>query len=271
MALDLTVTRISNAEKQEIVDKSPEAVLPLNPTAQGWTGQAIRKQLSSYVTDDQSSVLSLMQEKFDNVSNTLANLEGFSQNGLDVLEVVYDEAISKGDLVQFAGVDATNGKLKVKKTINTGTGNIQEKIENILGIALSNGVQTDIKEILFRGMYVGLDTSGYTEGGYLYADPVNSGQIVNTEPSPPKNRTVLGIVVYSHASAGVIFFRPSFVPKLAQIQDIDLTGVSEGDTLVYKETSQKFEAQRAIQVHLSTSTPTQSDGLDGEFWVEYED
>jgi len=271
MALDLTQTRVSNAEKQEIVSKSPQSVLPLNPTAQGWTGQAIREQLSKYVTDDQQSVLALIQDKFNKVSDSLSTLEGFSQNGLDVLDVIYDEAISKGDLVQFAGVDASSGKLKVKKTINTGSGNIQEKIENLLGIALENGVQNNAKEILFRGSYVGLDTSGFTEGGYLYADPSNSGQIVSVEPTPPKNRTVLGICIYAHASNGVIFFRPSFVTKLSQIQDVDLTGLSEGDTIVYKNASQKFVAERPVQTHLNTNAPTSSDGSNGDFWVEYED
>lgn len=74
MALDLTQTRVSSTETQEIKDKSPE-VLPLNPTSQGWTGQAIRRQLSRYVTDEQASVLALVVEKFDNVSDALGALE----------------------------------------------------------------------------------------------------------------------------------------------------------------------------------------------------
>jgi hypothetical protein len=75
MALNLTQTRVSSSEKQEIVNKSPEAVLPLNPSAQGWTGQAIKRQLSIYVTDEQASVLALVANKFDNVSDALGALE----------------------------------------------------------------------------------------------------------------------------------------------------------------------------------------------------
>ena len=258
MALDLTQTRISSEEKQEIKDKSPE-VLPLNPTSQGWSGQAIRRQLTRYVTDEQTSVLALMEEKFDKVSNHLGTLESLAGGALDILPVVYNETIAKGDLLQFAGPVGGSGKLLVKKTRNAGADGIQEHPEYMVGIALEAGVQNDTKEIMIGGVYIGLDTSGYTEGAVLYPDPSNDGQLVDVEPDPPKNRTKVAVCIYSHQNNGILIYRPTFSTDMAHIQDVDMTSVNDGDVLKYEASSQTFKPGKAQGVFYEDDLPAEAD------------
>jgi hypothetical protein len=258
MALDLEKSRITAQEKQEIKDKSPE-VLPLNPTSQGWSGQQIRRQLSRYVTDEQQSILALMTEKFDTVSNYMGTLESLAGGGLDILPVVYDEAIEAGDLLQFAGTVGGSGKLKVKKTRNTGEDSVQLHPEYIIGLALEDGVQNDTKEIMTGGVYIGLDTSGYTQGEILYIDPVNDGGLTNTEPDPPKNRSKIAVTIYSHQNNGIVIFRPTFDPDMSHIQDVDMTGVGEGDVLKYDATSKVFKPGKAQGVFYPDDLPDEEE------------
>jgi hypothetical protein len=254
MALDLDKTRISPEDKQEIKDKSPD-VLPLNPTSQGWTGQAIRRQLTRYVTDEQASVLALMEEKFDQVSNYLGTLESLAGGGLDIMPVVYDEAIEVGDLLQFAGTVGGSGKLKVKKTRNTGEDSIQVHPEYMVGIALESGNQNAQKEIIIGGVYIGLDTSGYIEGAILYPDPSNNGGLTNTEPDAPLNRTKVAITIYSHQNNGIIIYRPTFFPDMAHIQDVDITGVSDGDVMKYESSTKTFKPGKAQGIFYNDDLP----------------
>ena len=258
MALDLDKTRISSEDKQEIKDKSPE-VLPLNPTSQGWTGQAIRRQLTRYVTDEQASVLALMEEKFDQVSNYLGTLESLAGGGLDILPVVYDEDIVAGQLLQFAGTVGGSGKLKVKIATNTGVDSIQVHPEYMVGIALEDGSQNATKEIMIGGVYIGLDTSGYTEGAILYPDPSNDGGLTNTEPDAPFNRTKVAVTIYSHQNNGVIIYRPVFFPDMAHIQDVDITGVSDGDVMKYEASSKTFKPGKAQGVFYPDDLPAEED------------
>lgn len=258
MALDLDRTRISAEDKQEIKDKSPE-VLPLNPTSQGWTGQAIRRQLTRYVTDEQASVLALMEEKFDQVSNYLGTLESLAGGGLDILPVRYDEEIAKGDLLQFAGTVGGSGKLLVKKTRNTGDDSIQVHSEYMVGIALEAGAQNSEHEIMIGGVYIGLDTSGYQEQAILYPDPNNDGKLVDVEPDAPLNRTKVAVCIYSHQNNGILIYRPTFYPDMAHIQDVDMTGVSDGDVMKYEASSKTFKPGKAQGVFYNDDLPPEEE------------
>ena len=258
MALDLTKTRISAEDKQEIKDKSPE-VLPLNPTSQGWTGQAIRRQLTRYVTDEQASVLALMEEKFDNVSNALGTVESLASGGLGVLQVRYDEDIEIGDLLQFAGTVGGSGKLLVKKTRNAGEDSIQVHPEYMIGIAITAGARNSEHEIFIDGVYIGLDTSDYTEQAILYPDPLNDGGLTDVEPDAPLNRTKVAVCIYSHQNNGILIYRPTFYPDMAHIQDVDITGVSDGDVMKYEAATKTFKPGKAQGVFYNDDLPPEEE------------
>ena len=242
MALDLDRMLIASEEKQAIQNKSPASSLPLNPTAQGWSGQAVRRQLSSYVTDDTDSVMALLEEKMDVVSEYTGYLENLSQGALDVLNVRYIEDIEEGDLLQFRGTIGSSGKLLVGKTIlDNSEDSVQVHPELLVGIALESGSQNEEKDIMIGGVYVGLDTSNYQEQAILYIDPINSGGMTNQEPNPPKNRNPIAVTIYSHQNNGIIIYRPTFYPDMAHIQDVDLTGLQNRYVLKYDSATKTWK------------------------------
>lgn len=257
MALDLTKTRITAEEKDLIKNKAPDK-LPLNPTAQGYSGAEVRRRLAAYVTDADESVIALMEEKFDQVSNYLGTLESLAGGGLDILPVRYAENISKGDLLQFAGTVGGSGKLLVKKTRNAGEDGIQVHPEYMVGIALEDGLINTEHEIMIGGVYIGLDTSGYTEQAVLYPDPENDGGLVDVEPAPPFNRTKTAVCIYSHQNNGILIYRPTFFPDMAHVQNVDLTNLKNGDVLVYDSTSKTFKAGKASGVFYTDDLPPEN-------------
>lgn len=258
MAIDLTQSRITAEEKQEIKDKSPE-VLPLNPTSQGWSGQQVRRQLSRYVTDEQQSVLALMSEKFDIVSNYLGTLESLAGGSLNILEVIYTEEIEKGDLLQVDSTSGQSGKILVKKARNTGEDSVQKKPELVVGVAIQSGITDDLKEILTGGVYLGLDTSDYTESSLLYIDPSTLGGLTTTKPSSPNNKSVMGLVIYSHESNGIILFNPIIKQNMSDIQEVDMTGISEGDVLKYDATAKVFKPGKAQGIFYTDDLPAEEE------------
>jgi hypothetical protein len=54
--------------ENNIKNKSPDK-LPLNPSAQGWTGAAIRKFLASSLFDNENSLLSVLKEKLEKIKD----------------------------------------------------------------------------------------------------------------------------------------------------------------------------------------------------------
>jgi hypothetical protein len=54
--------KITEEEKSEIKKNSP-ASLPLNPTAQGWSGSEIRKKLSHSIIGEKGSILALLNKR----------------------------------------------------------------------------------------------------------------------------------------------------------------------------------------------------------------
>ena len=65
---ELNNIKVSIPEKNEIKKDSPDT-LPLNPTAQGFSGAEIRRRLSKSITGEEGSVLSLIVDKMNIISD----------------------------------------------------------------------------------------------------------------------------------------------------------------------------------------------------------
>lgn len=62
---------VSNEEKNKIKQNSPDT-LPLNPTAQGFSGQEVRRRLAKSIVGENDSVLSLIQNKMEKLVELLS-------------------------------------------------------------------------------------------------------------------------------------------------------------------------------------------------------
>lgn len=72
---------LTTEEKDAIKENAPDK-MPLNPSAQGWSGAAIRKRLSKALVNNEGSLLSTMVEKFELVKQKFDDLDGVD-SGLD--------------------------------------------------------------------------------------------------------------------------------------------------------------------------------------------
>lgn len=71
--------------------KSPET-MPLNPTAQGWSGAEVRSRLTKFILDKNDSVLSVMKEKLVMIKDNFIEFEVlFEDTRIAVLEIAKKE------------------------------------------------------------------------------------------------------------------------------------------------------------------------------------
>ena len=127
---------ITEVQEQVIKDKSPDK-MPLNPTAQGWSGQEVRRQLARATFDNTNSLFSELKDKLTIIKTY------FDENQVTVDEILEDianlqdavslkinfygkaiETINAGDFVMFGGVQG--GHILLKKADVNSVGFIPE-------------------------------------------------------------------------------------------------------------------------------------------------
>ena len=71
---DVNEIIISADEEKAIRDNAPDRLLPLNPTAQGYTGSQVRMALAKSIVGD-DSLLQVLLEKLPMIKDILVNLQ----------------------------------------------------------------------------------------------------------------------------------------------------------------------------------------------------
>ena len=117
--VELNNIKVSIQEKNEIKKDSPDT-LPLNPTAQGFSGAEIRRRLSKSITGEEGSVLSLLVDKMNIIS--------------DLFYIILDENDDESIIEQIKKLDAggleteivniKNGTTIVNKAEQDASGNV---------------------------------------------------------------------------------------------------------------------------------------------------
>lgn len=69
------VSKLTTAEKQAIIEKSP-LTMPTNPTKAGWSDAQVKQRLAKMVTDEQDSVLAALDKLVDNVNDSISTVVG---------------------------------------------------------------------------------------------------------------------------------------------------------------------------------------------------
>lgn len=130
--------------------------------------------------------------------------------------------ITNGTVVMFAGTLGSSGRIKIAPAVADGT----YPSSYVIGIATEDIANGDDGFVTVFGKVRGLDTSSWSEGDILYADPSVNGGLTTTEPAAPNNNITMAAVVDSHAVNGVLFIRPTFEPKFTSLQDVNGTPVT---------------------------------------------
>jgi hypothetical protein len=67
----------------------------------------------------------------------------------------------------------------------------------------------------------------------LFCSAATPGYLTKVQPAAPNLKVPIATVIHAHPSNGTLFIRPSHFPDLNQINDVQLTSPTTGQTLIY--------------------------------------
>ena len=147
-------------------------------------------------------------------------------------------AISNGDCVMFTGAVGASG---VVTGAPSSTGLTQGQL--IMGVATMDIANNGFGYITSYGVVRGLRTDGsavgetWSDGDLLYYNPAYVGGLTNVEPSAPIAKVIVAAVVHATSgNSGSILVRPTFLPNLEQLSNVDITTPTSGQVLSYNGT-----------------------------------
>ena len=162
-------------------------------------------------------------------------------------------AIAKGKLVMAVGTVGNSGKILVDLAAPT-RGGTAIPSRNLMGLtaeAIPNGSDG---YVVHFGKVRQINTSQWSEGDVLFADPATPGGLTNVMPAAPAWKTTVAIVITDSASVGELFVRPTFGSNLSEDEQVTLTSPAAGQVLTYSGTVWQNQAPAVASVNGSTGT-----------------
>ena len=154
------------------------------------------------------------------------------QTGQEVLYRVENNTgstILDGTLVMAAGSPGNSGKIRVAPAVSDGS----VPARFILGVTTEDIANGALGYVTSFGKVRGLDTSAFSAGDVLWADPTTPGGLTATEPAAPNLKLAIAFVINSHANVGTLMVRVDTGSRMVDLYDVETTTPSDGDTLVY--------------------------------------
>jgi len=192
---------------------------------------------------DSAEVIKLIESTFDS-DNTLSLVDSDYVTERSYAQHYYvkaAEAISAGEVVMFGGVQGDHILAKVADF--DAAGFIPEWI---MGVANTSIALNDWGRVTAIGRLEGVDTSSFSNGDLLYADPSNDGGFTTTKPSSPDHAILVAAVLKAAAgTSGIIQVRLTHKP--------DTDEVPEGSSNLYYTTAR---ADSDFDVRLATKSTT---------------
>jgi len=136
-------------------------------------------------------------------------------------------AITRGQVVHYTGTDGASGHILAAPFLADGT----YESKTVIGLATQDADTGEFIHVLWRGKLRSFDTSLLTPG-ILYASTTVAGGFQSTAPSAPNNIVTVAVAV-NQKSNGTVLVRPTFAGSLAESEDVDVSGASNGDVLTY--------------------------------------
>lgn len=136
--------------------------------------------------------------------------------------------ILDGQAVMATGTVGASGKITIAKAVSDGS------VDGMfmIGVATQDIADNDFGYVTSFGLVRGIDTSAFTDGDILYFDPATPGALTDVRPSAPNLRTAQAIVINAGpGGSGSIFVRMHPDVRLDDLNDVDLTGLADGDLL----------------------------------------
>ena len=148
--------------------------------------------------------------------------------------------IANGMLVMAVGTVGASGRILVAPYDGTSPS------KRIMGLATEDIPNGQDGYVTHFGKVRGINTSAYQEGDILWASPSGNGALTKVKPEAPNTKTVVAIVINSHASVGTVLVRVSQGSNLDDDELVELGTLSNGETLFFNAANGRFE-NRLIQ------------------------
>jgi hypothetical protein len=184
------------------------------------------------------------------------------------------ENIAAGDLVTFAGTLGASGKILVAKARASGSFNINTNPEYIFGVAKDAMLHNAEGRVVTNGLIRDINTNAYTQGAILYPNIAVAGGLTNTPAVPPNNRMPIAVSIYSHQNQGILIVRPTFMPTMKQVKDVDTTNIAlygSNSVLKYNSSTLRWEVVDGRMmfgtIYYNTDPPAAPDTFDGMLWL----
>jgi hypothetical protein len=141
-------------------------------------------------------------------------------------------AIANGAVVRISGAIGNSGRV----TVALAQANGANASSSVIGLATEDIPDGEDGFVTHFGIVRGINTTGgaenWQDGDELYLSATTAGALTNIEPSAPLQKILIGTVVNA-AVNGQVMVRVRYSGKLNDIDDVDTTGASAGEALVY--------------------------------------
>lgn len=162
--------------------------------------------------------------------------------------------IPKGTFVMAVGTIGASGQILCAPAVTDGTLDPRYML-GITNMQITNG--GDGYAVHF-GLIKGIDTQGpdsasdWSDGTVLWADPNIPGALTDTEPTAPNLKLAVAYVINAAAN-GSMFVRATTGSKLQDLHDVDVTGATDGQALVYDSSTGVWQPQ-TISIDINAGT-----------------
>jgi hypothetical protein len=169
--------------------------------------------------------------------------------------------ITRGTVVMAVGALGASGRILIAPAIADGSVNS----EYILGTAamdISNGSDGLVYHF---GKDRGLNTTGascgetWADNDVLYCSATTPGCLTKVLPTAPNLKVPVAFVIRA-GNNGTLFIRPSHFPDLNQINDVQLTSPTTGQTLIYNASTGVWSNQTPADTSSTNELQTLSTG-----------
>jgi len=157
-------------------------------------------------------------------------------------------AIADGTPVMATGSIGASGRITVAPMDATDPANARY----YLGIATETIAAGEDGKVAFFGKVRNLDLSAYAEGDVLWLSTATVGALTATEPTFG-TKIATAFVISNSATVGTLFVRATNSIRLQDVDDVQITGVTDGELLVYNSTLGGWENQTIAEAGLATA------------------
>ena len=149
--------------------------------------------------------------------------------------------IPDGTVVMANGTNGASGRIHVEPAVANGS--VPSKY--ILGLTTEDIAAGADGFVTTFGKIRKIDTSMFSEGDILYANPGVPGGLANTVPIAPNNIVTVAIVINKHPNNGTLFVRPTYGSSLFEDESTYLRNLQDGQVITYVAANNRFENKTA--------------------------